>query len=87
MKLKKLFFLVKIEGWSGFPFLIPGKNYLATSLGKIKEGDFVIFKDQIENKFLVKKVISKEKEGYRVADFGIVPKKEIEGKLIFVKTK
>lgn len=86
-------FLVKVEGLSCWPHLRPGKRYLATSLGKPQKGDFLVFRDEEENRFLVKRVVSKEGSNYHVAstlsfartvdDFGLVPLERIEGKLIY----
>ncbi|MEM5811797.1 MAG: S24/S26 family peptidase [Candidatus Aenigmatarchaeota archaeon] len=50
-----LVFLVKIDGFSCFPFLMPGKYYLAHNFRKPKPGDFVVFK--WEKEVLVKRVI------------------------------
>lgn len=54
----KLLFLVKIEGLSLFPNLVPGRLYLASKLSKIKKNDYVIF--LYKNKILVKRVLSIE---------------------------
>lgn len=95
MNFKRLLFLVKVEGLSCWPFLAPGKRYLATSLISPQKGDFVVFRDK-ENKrrFLVKKVIAKERNQYRVAStlplaqkndhLTPVPAKLLEGKLICI---
>ncbi len=55
---KKLF-LVKIDGLSCFPDLIPNKIYLAQNLFQPKIGQYVVFLE--EKKYLVKRLISKTK--------------------------
>ena len=77
---------------SCWPYLRPGKRYFVTSLGSPKKGDFVVFSDKNKDRFLVKKVVGKEKKGYLVAstlteakkgdNFGLISKDRIEGKLI-----
>jgi len=52
MAQKKL--LVKINGFSCFPDLLPGKIYLAKKIKKPKKGDFLIFKHKKD--LLVKKI-------------------------------
>jgi hypothetical protein len=90
---KRILFVVKVEGLSCWPFLKPGRKYFATSLGRPKKGDFVVFRDpKKRDRFLVKKVAVEEKEGYRVVsilplaqideNFGSVPRSSIEGKII-----
>lgn len=93
MNLKRLLFLVKVEGLSCWPYLRPGRKYLATSLSQPKPGDFVVFRDKYRGRFLVKKVMSKAGNEYRVAstlpqtkkneNLAPVPSELIEGKLIY----
>jgi len=93
MSFKRLLFFVKVEGLSCWPYLSPGKRYLATSLSKPKVGDFVVFRHQNgQDRLLVKKVVAEEIDSYQVAstlslaqkndNFGLVPRALIEGKLI-----
>jgi hypothetical protein len=53
-------FLVKIEGISCFPDLLPQKIYLAKKFKNLKIGDFLVFK--YKNKILVKKLKKIEKK-------------------------
>lgn len=93
MNLKRLFFLVKVEGLSCWPYLKPGRRYFATSLITPKKGDFVIFRDKKnQSRFLVKRVFAKERGGYLASstlchatgseNFYSVPITSIEGKLL-----
>jgi phage repressor protein C with HTH and peptisase S24 domain len=92
MSFKRLLFFVKVEGLSCWPYLRPGQKYLATSLSRPKAGDFVVFRDESRGRFLVKKVVAKEKDSYRVTstlplaqisdNFRLVPITSIVGKLL-----
>jgi hypothetical protein len=93
MSFKRLLFLVKIDGLSCWPYLMPGRKYLATSVLAPKVGDFVVFRAKDEDRFLVKKVMAKEEKGYRVAstllfsqendNLGLIPSENIEGRVLF----
>lgn len=65
-KLRKSFskkiFLVKIEGLSCFPDLLPNKIYLAQNISRPKIGQYVVF--QQNKKILVKKLIAQKKEKF-----------------------
>ncbi len=52
--LRHLLFIVKIEGESAWPELIPEKYYFATSLLRPKTGRFFIFKK--DGRIIVKKI-------------------------------
>ena len=68
MKLKNLLFVVKVEGESAFPELIPGRKYLATSLKRPKIGRFIVFKNpRNEAQIMVKKVTDSHPEGFSVS--------------------
>lgn len=56
---KKLF-LVKIEGLSAFPELIPGKYYLAQNLWQPKIGQYVVF--LFQKRIVVKKLIARNND-------------------------
>lgn len=89
------FFIVKVDGESGWPVLIPGRFYLVSDLLKPKLGDWVVFKNpkNFENIF-IKKVNGFQKGQYileglvswssSIRDFGPVPKELILGKLLFI---
>ncbi len=54
---KHLLFVVKVEGESAFPELIPGRYYLASSLKRPQVGRFVVFSNPLNHgQILVKKV-------------------------------
>lgn len=88
-KLRRSFFnkifLVKITGFSLFPDLIPGKFYLAHNFGKLKPGDFVIFK--FNEKIFVKKILVINHNDILVGDNldqqFMINKYDILGKIIF----
>ena len=91
--IKRLLFLVKVEGESGWPELVPEKTYFATSLLKPRVGDFIVFKNPKKPaQILVKKVKARVANRYEVAgdvswstsgrDFGVVNNEFILGKLI-----
>ena len=88
-------FLVKIEGESAWPELVPGKSYLATNLLKPKVSDFIVFKDPKNRKeTFVKKVKEIKNNFYFVEgtvswsesskNFGQVNKNLVLGKMIFI---
>ncbi|MBI4086259.1 MAG: S26 family signal peptidase [Candidatus Liptonbacteria bacterium] len=90
-----MLFLVKVEGESLWPELIPGKRYLATSLFKPNAGDYVIFKNPKNRKeIFVKKVKKIIADSYEVSgivpwanssrEFGLIPKTLVLGKLILL---
>ena len=95
MNFKRLLFSVKVEGLSCWPYLRPGRRYLATSLVKPQKGDFVVFRDK--SRFLVKKVVAKKMNSYEVAstfklaqtqdNFNPVSANLIEGKLIMIDSR
>jgi len=91
--IKRLLFLVKVEGESAWPELVPEKIYFATSLLRPKIGNFIVFKNPKNNEQnFVKKIVKITPAGYEVQglsswsssseDFGLVNKKSILGTLI-----
>ena len=86
-------FLVRVEGESLWPKLIPGKRYLASSIFVPKVGDFAVFRNP-KNKMdvFVKKVREATDAGYIMesvvswgsssVDFGPVPKHLVVGKVL-----
>jgi phage repressor protein C with HTH and peptisase S24 domain len=92
--IKNLVFLVKVEGESGWPELIPGKLYLATNLIKPRVDDFIVFQNPDNQKeFFIKKIKEIKDNSYFVEgilpwaksskDFGPINKKLFFGKIIF----
>jgi hypothetical protein len=93
--LKRVLFLVKVEGESCWPFLIPNKYYLATNLLKPKENDFIVFiNPKNKEEIFVKRVKYVYDDFYFVEgtvswsdsskEFGLVNKDLILGKIIKV---
>ena len=94
--IKRLLFLVKIEGESLWPELIPGKRYAATSLGKPDIGDYLVFKNPGNNgQTFVKKIRDIRDGAYEVAgtvpwasssnEFGLILRNSVVGKIILPK--
>ena len=87
-----ILFLVRVEGESGLPLLIPGKRYIASAVTMPRVGDFAVFRNPTNpERIFVKKVERILPEGFFVRgmttwsssseDFGIVPRALIMGKL------
>ena len=92
---KNPFFLVHVHGESGWPILVPGKKYVASHWGKPKKGDFIVFNNpRNTSETLIKRVVATEHGGYRVEsmvswgsssrDFGLIEKKNVFGKILFI---
>ena len=92
---KGVFFGVRVEGESAWPYLIPGKEYIASRFFSVKTGDFIVFRNPRNSEGIyVKRVIEKKGESYRAGstvswgssskDFGLIAKQHILGKLLFV---
>src|SRR3989338_7451860 len=65
--IKRAIFLIKIEGESMWPVLIPGRQYLATNMLPIRRGDFVVFRNpQNTQEIFVKRVNKISKGGYHM---------------------
>lgn len=90
--MRRIIFLVKVEGGSAVPVLRPGKYYFASSFMAPRVGRFVVFRYPKEPKRLfVKRVKEIFPEGYHVEglvpgassseDFGVVPKEMVLGTL------
>ena len=91
--IKRIFFLVKVEGESLWPELVPGKRYLATSVLKPRAGDYLIFKNPKNlQEIFVKKIKNILDDSYEVSgtvpwsnssrEFGLVPDELVLGKII-----
>ena len=91
--IKSLFFLIKIEGESAWPNLIPEKVYLATGIAKAKKGDFIVFiSPKNKKQAMVKKVTEIQQDSYLVEgsvpwatssqELGPIPKSLVLGKII-----
>jgi len=91
-KIAHTLFLVKVEGESMWPHLVPGKRYLASSFIKPKEGSAIVFYHARTGNILVKRVQRGDNNRYRVQgtvswsssdnDIGWVSGSEILGTLI-----
>jgi hypothetical protein len=91
--LQRLLFLVKVEGMSSWPHLIPHTYYVASKLIPPRIGDFVVFRHPHHKTLLVKKVVSRENGMYRVSGtlpratssetLGLIAPHQIEGKILF----
>jgi len=91
--LKKSLFLVKVEGESAWPELVPEKIYFATSLLRPKIGNFIVFKNPKNNEQnFVKKIVKITPTGYEIQglvswaisskDFGLVEEELVLGKIL-----
>ena len=85
--------MVKVEGGSAFPDLIPGQKYLATSLKKPKIGRFIVFRNPLDpRQVFVKKIQLIQKEGFYVSgtvswgtsskEIGLIPPNLILGVIL-----
>lgn len=88
-----LLFVVRVEGESGWPYLAPGKRYLASSLFVPRVGDWVTFQNPREQERVfvkrVKAVCGREyfMEGAvswasSSRDFGLVERRFVLGKVL-----
>lgn len=93
MKRRKIFFLVRVEGESGWPVLVPGGRYFASGFLSPRIGDFAVFRNQQDTeRVFVKRVVGLANGFYRMEsavswgsssdDFGLVPRELILGKII-----
>ncbi|HLD31103.1 MAG TPA: S26 family signal peptidase [Patescibacteria group bacterium] len=91
--IKRAIFLIKIEGESMWPVLIPRRQYLATNMLPIRRGDLAVFYNpQNKQEIFVKRIsrISNGKYymesmvswGSSCRDFGCVIRKNILGKIL-----
>ena len=92
--IERIFFLVKVEGESLWPELIPGKRYFATSMLKPNADDYVVFKNpRNQREIFVKKVKRIIDGSYEVGGtvpwssssegFSFVANELVLGKIIF----
>ena len=90
---RTLFFMVRIEGESMWPILVPGMRYCASALLKPIQGDCIVFRDpRFPDRILVKRVSAYKNENYFVEslvswgdsskDFGGIPRDSILGTVI-----
>jgi len=90
---RNAFFLVRVEGESMWPRLVPGRRYFASNLFPPCVGDIAVFRNPKDtNQIFVKKVAGREGDRYIMegevswgsssCDFGPVSKGLILGKII-----
>ncbi|GEM_PF-1979359 len=88
-----IIFLVRVEGESAWPLLMPGGRYFASGLHRPRIGDFAVFQNPRDrSRVFVKRVAGIEHGLYRMEsavswgsssdDFGVVPRELIVGKII-----
>lgn len=86
-------FVVRVEGESGWPAIVPGGRYVASGLLRPRIGDFAVFRNPHDPcRVFVKRVAGMEQDEYRMEsmvswgssseDFGIVPRELILGKIL-----
>ncbi len=94
-KILGLIFLVKVEGESAWPNLVPEKRYLATNLLKPKVSDFIVFQNPKNRKEIFVKKVKEIKNNFYFVEgtvswsessknFGQVNKNLVLGKIIFI---
>ena len=90
--LSSILFLVRVDGESLWPMLVPGKRYFASGLLLPRVGDFAVFRNPRDPaRVFVKRVAGVKKDFYRMEsvvswgassdDFGVVSKHFIWGKI------
>lgn len=90
--LASIVFLVRVEGESLWPALIPGRRYLASGFGVLRTGDLAVFRNpKNEREVFVKRVARESEDGYIMEsavswglssrDFGPVGRRLILGKI------
>ena len=91
-----IIFVVRVEGESLWPVLVPGRRYLASRWGVLRIGDFAVFRNPKEKQeIFVKRVAGTGPGGYIMEstvswgassrDFGPVPHELILGKIYGAK--
>lgn len=89
----RLLFVVRVEGESLRPWLVPGRRYLASSFFVPKVGDIAVFRNPCAPQEVFVKRVAAVRDGAYIMkstvswgsssdDFGIVPRRLIVGKLI-----
>lgn len=92
-KLRRPLFLVRVSGESMWPELVAGRRYFGTALGKIRIGDYAVFRyPGSQEKIFVKKVKTVSNDCYEMSstvswgssskDFGNIPRSLILGKIV-----
>lgn len=85
-------FVVRVEGESMWPALVPGRRYFASSRGVLRVGDFAVFRNPKEtSRIFVKRVAAARDGAYGMEsavswgsssrEFGPVPQKYVLGKV------
>ena len=86
-------FLVRVEGESGWPYLVPGKRYFASNLLVPRAGDWAVFRNPYESggRILIKRVgavldgeyimESMVSWGSSSRDFGLVERRFVLGRV------
>ena len=88
-----LLFLVRVEGESMWPALVPGRQYVASALARPRIGDYAVFRNPSDPSCVFVKRVAGIKNGfYRMEsivswgssseDFGVVPRELILGKIL-----
>ncbi len=91
--IRRLLFMVRVEGESLWPHLVPGRRYVASALACPRIGDFAVFRNPRDtNRVFVKSIREISADGYVMAstvswgssstDFGIVPRELVLGKIL-----
>ena len=86
---------MEVQGESAWPDLIPGKQYFASRVLPVRLADFIVFQNPKNvSEVFVKRIKAIQQQGYEVEstvswgssskDFGLIPKQNVLGKLLFV---
>lgn len=92
--LRRILFVVRVEGESGWPHLVAGKRYLASGLLVPRVGDWAVFKNPREpERIFVKRVKAMRGREYIMEgavswasssrDFGLVKRRLVLGTLLY----
>ena len=92
--ISRILFRVRVSGESCWPVLVPGKSYWASTLMRIRKGDFIVFRNPVDpEQIFVKKILGMQDEMYEVvstvswglsgADFGMIHKEQVLGRVIW----
>lgn len=91
--IRRILFVVRVEGESMWPALIPGRRYFASGIGVVRVGDFAVFRNPREtSRIFIKRAAAAREGGYIMEsavswgassrDFGPVPRQYIIGKVL-----
>ncbi len=89
---RRMLFVVRVDGESMYPSLIPGRVYLASNLFALRQGDFAVFRNPKETGRIFVKRVEEIRDGAYIMessvswgsssrDFGPVDKRLVEGKI------